>query len=526
MPSIIIDATPQKRLFLSIIADYGLITSICELIDNALDQWLVSGKAEPLEIRVILNSDRQQVRVTDNAGGVPSDSLELLVSPGASRENDGIELIGNFGVGGKRAGIALGERVEVRTRHANGQTYSLVLDQDWLNAESDWDLTATEVNDIAAGSTEVHISQLRQGISLEDIKLLERLVGEIYANFLSPECNLRINDTQVLVSKFDNWSFPPKYLPKSASFTIHPTEDRDQAVSVRITAGLISDRDPVEGNYGVYFYCNDRLILAHEKGAEVGYFKGKAGTPHPDASLCRVIVELNGKPELMPWNSNKAGINWSHPTFEAIRDKIIEFTEYYTTISRRTKNDREAEIFQFDKGDIQEVELDAQKSLKQVVELPTPRGRKKAFADLVVDQNRSITESSPWTLGLVEAMSAIEVISSRRKLETRNRMALVLLDSNFEIALKEFLVHLDSVYFSDQEIAKLFNSRHLVITEVKKHSNIDQKYWKKAQHYNNLRNKLIHERATVQILDREIDDYREVVSHVLNELFGLSFTRA
>jgi hypothetical protein len=32
-----VDATPTKRLFLSIIADYDITRSISELIDNALD---------------------------------------------------------------------------------------------------------------------------------------------------------------------------------------------------------------------------------------------------------------------------------------------------------------------------------------------------------------------------------------------------------------------------------------------------------------------------------------------------------
>jgi len=35
----IVDAVPSKRLFLSIIADYDLNRSICELIDNAIDIW-------------------------------------------------------------------------------------------------------------------------------------------------------------------------------------------------------------------------------------------------------------------------------------------------------------------------------------------------------------------------------------------------------------------------------------------------------------------------------------------------------
>ncbi len=32
-----IDATPNKRIYRSIIADYDLKTAICELVDNALD---------------------------------------------------------------------------------------------------------------------------------------------------------------------------------------------------------------------------------------------------------------------------------------------------------------------------------------------------------------------------------------------------------------------------------------------------------------------------------------------------------
>jgi hypothetical protein len=37
-----VDAIPSKRVFLSIIADYDLNRSVCELIDNALD--IVGGR--------------------------------------------------------------------------------------------------------------------------------------------------------------------------------------------------------------------------------------------------------------------------------------------------------------------------------------------------------------------------------------------------------------------------------------------------------------------------------------------------
>lgn len=49
-----LDATPSKRLFLSIMADYDLNKSLCELIDNALDVWVCNGKTQRVTVRVRL----------------------------------------------------------------------------------------------------------------------------------------------------------------------------------------------------------------------------------------------------------------------------------------------------------------------------------------------------------------------------------------------------------------------------------------------------------------------------------------
>ncbi|MDF1801740.1 ATP-binding protein [Thalassovita sp.] len=524
MVSIPVNATPQKRLFLSIIADYDLTTSLSELIDNALDHWMFSGRRQPLSVKLVVNTDRQSIRISDSAGGVRSDSLELLVAPGASRGNVTQELIGNFGVGGKRAGIALGERVSIRTRFANDPTYEIVLDSQWLAAEDNWQLTAEEVSDIESGSTVVAISELRQGINLEQISVLEKALGSTYAKFLNADCEITLNGSPVLIEKFDNWAFPPDYRPKSSSFFVTPVDSSDDEVKVKITAGLILDRDPKEGNYGVYFYCNDRLVLAHEKSAEVGYYKGKAGTVHPDASLCRVIVELHGNPELMPWTSNKAGINWNHPTFLSLREKIVEMTTYYTTVSRRTKSDRENEVFRFDSGEIENFDISSPNISKKIVQLPTPRGRRKSYCDRLVEQNQSMTRSKPWTLGIVESMGLLEVVIGKRY-ETKNRVGLIILDSNLEIGLKEFLVNHPTEYYPDAKIADLFKQRHKVVDEVIRLGISPDLPWGKARYYNGLRNKFIHERATVEITDTQLMDYRDVVESILSALFDLSFDR-
>ena len=103
-------------MFLSIIADYDLKTSICELVDNAIDHWTSNSRPAGTQIDIFMSADRQTISVVDNAGGVSADQMRLLITPGASRMFSSEELIGTFGVGGKRAGIALGERVEIISR--------------------------------------------------------------------------------------------------------------------------------------------------------------------------------------------------------------------------------------------------------------------------------------------------------------------------------------------------------------------------------------------------------------------------
>ncbi|MEM0478048.1 MAG: hypothetical protein QXH32_02140 [Candidatus Caldarchaeum sp.] len=51
-----------------------------------------------------------------------------------------------------------------------------------------------------------------------------------------------------------------------------------------------------------------------------------------------------------------------------------------------------------------------------------------------------VYNEKPWTRGLVEALKGVKIIRNS-KLETRNRLALILLDSILEIAFKHFLIY-------------------------------------------------------------------------------------
>jgi hypothetical protein len=205
-----IDGTPKKRLFLSIISDYDLKTGLCELIDNAIDFWVSNDKKPKLIISVLLDPDRQFIQVRDNAGGVSDDHAELLIAPGATRDDPGDALIGIFGVGGKRAGVALGELVEIRTRHNNGKSIQIDLTNDWIESPS-WDLDIYEVPEIDPGTTTVDITKVRQGFDTDDVERIRQHLGETYSWFINQGCVIELNGNPILPITFDHWAYPPDY---------------------------------------------------------------------------------------------------------------------------------------------------------------------------------------------------------------------------------------------------------------------------------------------------------------------------
>jgi len=77
-----LDATPSKRLYLSIIADYDLNRSICELVDNGLDVWVRNKKSRDITIKITLDTSQQTIIVEDDAGGLPKAELSYIVGPG------------------------------------------------------------------------------------------------------------------------------------------------------------------------------------------------------------------------------------------------------------------------------------------------------------------------------------------------------------------------------------------------------------------------------------------------------------
>lgn len=514
-----INAVPSKRIFLSIIADYDLNRSICELIDNALDIWVKSGKKQALEVQISLDKDRQLISVSDNAGGIKESELHLIVGPGQTSNLPTDETIGIFGVGSKRAVVALSEDIKIITRYGKDKTCSLEFDENWLKSD-DWELPVYEVDDIAEGTTIIELQRLRFVISEDSLKYLKEHLEATYAKFLHDNhLTIKLNLDVLQPLTFENWAYPPEFSPHKYCGDLTTADNK--VVKVEVLAGLSMESSPAIGEYGVYFYCNDRLIARALKGYEVGFTKGLAGQPHPSVSLTRVIVSLKGEADLMPWNSSKSGINPNHPVFVALRSWLVQVVKDFASLSRRWEGEWQGKVFNYPAGNMVTVKIDNFPEAKRSYLPPLPKSNLR-YGDIIKQANRKVAKDKPWTSGLYEGMIAVELIFNQR-LEQKNRICLILLDSTLEIAFKEFLVNDSPHTYTDRELLSLFNNRNAVEKEVKKYVKISSKLWKKIIHYYRLRCKLIHERVTVGVNDTQINDYREVVQEVLKKLFKLKF---
>lgn len=514
----VLDAVPSKRLFLSIIADYDLNKSICELVDNGFDVWTRGGRTSSIAIDVFLDKDQQTIRVDDNAGGLPRGELSYIVGPGQSGSSETDSTIGIFGVGTKRAVVALAKDIRIRTRYSSEDTYQIEFDESWLNDE-DWQLPLYQVDPIPAGGTQVELQKLRVVLTDEVEEMLRRHLGATYGRFISyPGVTLRLNGEPIEARFFDEWSYPPDYEPRRYKGKLQAPNGR--LVEIEVLAGLSSESSPTSGEYGVYFYCNDRLVAPAMKSFDVGFTKGQAGLPHPKISLTKVIVSMAGDAFEMPWNSSKSDISTKHHTFIALHDWLVEVVKDYATLSRIWMGDWPDKVFAYGEGEIVDIDipdfLTAKKSF-----LPDPPKSRPRYGARVAAANAGVAEAKPYVVGLFEGVVAATAIA-KQPLVQKNWLSFGILDLTLTAAFKEYLVNETDEEFSGRELENLLQRRRGVPEDLKRHIALPTDLWARVDRFSKMKTDLTYGRATPRVGDAELGEFEAVVTAVLTNLFAVA----
>ena len=137
-----------------------------------------------------------------------------------------------------------------------------------------------------------------------------------------------------------------------------------------------------------------------------------------------------------------------------------------------------------------------------------------------------VYEEKPWIRGLVETLTAVKLLRESL-IESKNRLALILLDSALEIGFKNFLIYERGVPLEKTNpILKYRDNLHKEIAKKTRGMfNLkpwdDGKVWKKINFYYEARCDLYHETAEKTLSDSSIGTLFELVSFVLDRLFSI-----
>lgn len=508
-----INATPTKNIYKSIIADYDVHLAICELVDNVLDQWILGDKEKEIYIKIDFDTGRNTITFEDNAGGISKEDMVYLISPGQSKNSDDKNTIGLFGVGSKRAVVAVASEIRIKSRAKDGKTMMLEYNDAWLESES-WTLPLFEDTEINESTTIIELNKLRMSLTEEDEMELYEKLAQVYGRLLGDKFSIVLNDIKVEGESIENWSYHPEYKP--INFSGEQVIDHKD-VRFDITVGLYRKSSP-SGDYGISFYCNDRLVVKNLNSFEAGYITGQIGKPHPSRSLANATISINGPASCMPWNSSKSEIDTKHQLFGKLREIFLPALTEYSTLSKRLEGEW-AILTDYETGTPKNVVMGPATRIKTYTP-ELPKARVDAF-DKVKNANKELEKSKPWTRGSHEAIAAVEKIK-KFKIETSTRLAYIVLDSTLEIAFKDYLVNDSGTVYSEDRIKKICSNRSEVHKEIEKHlpGIID---FNRVTYFYNMRCKLVHERATTGISKADLEDFEELVKEIFAELFGSIF---
>lgn len=345
------DAT--KDFFVTMITrDISLGDCIFDLLDNAIDGARRKARPHPdgaftgYEIRLAF--DATTFRIEDNCGGIRlSDAIDYAFHFGRRPDSpaDVKGGIGLYGIGMKRAIFKIGRECNV-TSHAEDASFKVIINVAAWEAKSDWDFDYEDIPKENRLGTTIEIVQLNAGAQelLSDPAFknsLMRSIARDYAFFIHQGLSIRVGDDVV----------PSYRYQLRQSDQLAPAVDRyeDDGVRVRILAGLVDDLpddipdelkpDKVE-RYGWFVICNDRVVLAANKGTETIWGVDDFNVWHPQYNGFAGFVFFEAEDQRkLPWTTTKRELDASSPLFRRTVSRMKAVTQVFTDYTNRRKLD-------------------------------------------------------------------------------------------------------------------------------------------------------------------------------------------
>lgn len=332
----LINASPTKKLVAYVLTkDIVLEHAVLDLIDNSIDGARRLSPENFNGFEVTVNFSQDSFSIEDNCGGIPYEIAKDYAFR-FGRPDDYIplegpsDLIGNFGVGMKRALLKMGKKINIYSTTPERYFEIEIEVEKWLEDDKNWNFEFSNVIDFASPAqktgTRILVTDLYQGIAekfaLKQFKdALKLQIKEKQATPLLQGISIIVGDDhiagsvmQLMLSK----DIKPFYKFFRLEFPEGP-------VTVSIYAGL-ADSD--NNRAGWYVICNGRTLLQADTSSVTGWGNKYDGDRIPSyhnqyARFRGYVIFHSDSPRALPWNTTKSGVDMEHPAYRKSSQEMI-----------------------------------------------------------------------------------------------------------------------------------------------------------------------------------------------------------
>jgi len=327
--------------------DIELTDALFDLIDNSIDaarnhivqtdydkdEYGLPKDYSGFEIKIRFTDT--SIVIVDNCIGVETDTLVNNTFYTGKRSNHKYG-IGHYGLGLKRALLKAGCQFGLVTDNGD-YLYKSIFDTESFTGDSEKKLQAKQFPSTSKRRTMLVVSDLKENVisQVNDQIWFDNAIQELevrYSNFIRK--GLKIKVINSLKSGKKTIAVEPAVPEIRQATLINPIADKivEPNVNVDFKVGIhnkyrfageydhnAKENQELTKTYGLYFICNDRVIVAATKEAKYGF----TTQWHSEYGGFVCLVNITAKnPADLPWNTSKTELKVNSSLFLKLRKKI------------------------------------------------------------------------------------------------------------------------------------------------------------------------------------------------------------
>lgn len=332
--------------------DISPLASLFDLIDNSIDaarDHLLKSKphlddyglpSDYSKYAIRIRIDKNSIRILDNCLGIEEAVLSQKAFHVAAPSEHAFG-IGHYGLGLKRSLLKFGTKYAMSTDTGKVAFAMRFSNKNFGGARSA-KLTADQYSSTGRRKTLFSVSSLRTAVKYEmkDKTWFENAVEQLsirYASYVSKGLKIAIHSITHKKFVWIGGSIPT--LRTNARLPIKSLPLNIDGVDIFIDAGIhqdyffqgeknhsLSDNREITSQFGLYFICNDRVIVAASSSSEHGW-KTKWHSEY-NGFVCLVRF-VSSDPKKMPWNTAKTALKTDSTLFLKVKEELQPIADFY-----------------------------------------------------------------------------------------------------------------------------------------------------------------------------------------------------